>query len=229
MSVVQDLVTGFPYREAVGSGSPERALRPARTPVGIIVAAVLSLLAWAGLAEIVAAMAGFAVRPSALWPRMGHVLSVTFGDPVVPTVAMVMIVCGAGLVALAVVPGRPRLVPLETDDPLLAIGLTRSGLRRTLAAAAYEAADDGYDQGHAQVRDQGRAQVHDDGHDHGLVGVEHARVRVLRRQIEVTVVTDADRPGELLREIGAAVGDRLSGLGAYGHHEVVVRLRGRRM
>ncbi|WP_433500149.1 hypothetical protein ACQP1K_07525 [Sphaerimonospora sp. CA-214678] len=230
MSVVQDLVTGFPYREALGSGSPERALRPARTPAGVTVAAVLSLLAWAGLAEIVAAMAGFAVRPSALWPRIGQVLSVTFGDPVVPTVAMVMIVCGAGLVALAVVPGRPRLVPLESDDPLLVLGLTRSGLRRTLAAAAYEAADGGYaDRVHAQVRDRGHAQVHDDGHDHGVAGVEHARVRVLRRQIEVTVVTDADRPGELLREIGAAVGDRLSGLGAYGHHEVVVRLRGRRM
>ncbi|GIH70596.1 DUF6286 domain-containing protein [Sphaerimonospora thailandensis] len=204
MSVVQDLVTGFPPEDAAGSDPAARALWPGRTPAGITVAAVLSLLAWAVLAEIVAAMAGLAVRPSALWPPVRRVLSVTFGDPVVPAVAMAVIVCGAGLTALAVIPGRPRLVPLEGDDPLLVIGLTRSGLRRTLAAAAWEAVDgEGF-------------------------SVEHVGVRVLRRQIEVTVETDADRAGELLREVGAAVGDRLSGLGAQGHHEVVVRLRGRR-
>lgn len=227
--MVHDLVAGFPYREVAGSGSPERALRPARTPAGVAVAVVLSLFAWAGLAEIVAAMAGLAVRPSALVPWADRVLSVTFGDPVVPATAMAMAVCGAGLVALAVVPGRPRLVPLESDDPLLAVGLTRSGLRRTLAAAAYEAAYEAADDHHGRARDRVGVQMRDDGHDHGAVGVEHVRVRVLRRQIEVTVFTDADRPGELLREIGAAVGDRLSGLGVHGHHEVVVRLRGRRM
>lgn len=195
MSVVQDstardTVAYPPAREA----SAARALLPGRTPAGVVIAAMLSVLAWAAVAETVTAMAGLAVRPSSLWPPA--LRSVTFDNPAVPAVAMAMIVCGAALVALAVLPGRPRLVPLRTDDPLLAVGLTRAGLRRTLADAALTAGE----------------------------GVEHARVRILRRQVEVTVVSDAERVGELLREVGAAVGDRLSGLGAQGYDEVVVRL-----
>ncbi|MBX6387293.1 MAG: alkaline shock response membrane anchor protein AmaP, partial [Microbispora sp.] len=116
----------------------------------------------------------------------------------VPAAAVAMIACGVGLVALAVVPGRPRLMPVLCDDPLLAMGLTRSGLRRTLAAAARE-----------------------------IEHVRRADVHILRRRIEVIVVADADTTGALLREVGAAVGDRLAGLGVQSRHEVVVRLRRR--
>lgn len=190
-STVRDIVASPPRREA----SAERALLPGRTPAGITVAALLAGVAWAGVAEVVSAMAGLPVRPSSLWSPA--LRSATFDHPAVPAVAMAMIAGGAALVTLAVLPGRPHLVPLRGDDPLLAIGLTRAGLRRALAAAAASAGE----------------------------GVAHARVRVLRRQVEVTVVTDAERAGELLREVGAAVGDRLSGLGAQGYDEVVVRLR----
>ncbi|MBE3013338.1 hypothetical protein IL992_29770 [Microbispora sp. NEAU-D428] len=171
-----------------------RVLRPGRTPAAVVVAAVLALLGWALAAVVVAAMLG--VSPP--WRLPSRLLNFTPADPAVPVAAVGMIVCGAGLVALALVPGRPRLVPLECRDPLLAMGLTRAGLRRTLAASARE--------------------------------VEHVRradVHILRRRIEVAVVADADTTGALLREVGAAVGDRLSGLGVLSRQEVVVRLRRR--
>ncbi|WP_156081132.1 DUF6286 domain-containing protein [Microbispora rosea] len=179
---------------AAGRRSAVRLLRPGRTPAAVVVAAVIALLGWVLTAVVVAVMLGLSpdVR---LPPRL---LNLTTADPAVPAAAVGMIVCGAGLVALALVPGRPRLMPLECTDPLLAMGLTRAGLRRTLAASARE--------------------------------VEHVRragVHILRRRIEVAVVADANTTGALLREVGAAVGDRLSGLGVRSRHEVVVRLRRR--
>ncbi|MEU8056372.1 DUF6286 domain-containing protein [Microbispora bryophytorum] len=179
---------------AAGRRSAARVLRPARTPAAVVVAVVIALLGWVLTAVVVAVMLG--VLPP--WRLPSRLLNLTTGDPVVPAAAIVMVVCGAGLVALALVPGRPRLMPLECRDPLLAMGLTRTGLRRTLAASARE--------------------------------VEHVRragVHILRRRIEVAVVADADTTGALLREVGAAVGDRLSGLGVRSRQEVVVRLRRR--
>ncbi|TQS28733.1 DUF6286 domain-containing protein [Microbispora sp. KK1-11] len=179
---------------AAGRRSAVRVLRPGRTPAAVVVAAVIALLGWVLTAVVVAVMLGVS-RPWRLPPRL---LNLTTADPAVPVAAVGMIVCGAGLVALALVPGRPRLMPLECRDPLLAMGLTRAGLRRTLAASARE--------------------------------VEHVRradVHILRRRIEVAVVADADTTGALLREVGAAVGDRLSGLGVRSRQEVVVRLRRR--
>ncbi|GAA1305923.1 hypothetical protein Psi02_22930 [Planotetraspora silvatica] len=199
MSVVQEIFAGASAkgdsRRAVRRNAI-RALRPGRTPAGIVVAAVLSVGAWALAVEIIATIFGSPV----LWPPLHRLMSTTFGDPAVPGTAAMMIVCGAGLVALAVLPGRPRLVPLECEDPLLVMGLTRAGLSRTLAVAAQT-----------------------------VEGVRRARVRMLRGQIEVVVVTEAKGTGELLREVGAAVGDQLSGLGAQCRHEVVVRLRRRRV
>jgi hypothetical protein len=199
MSVVQDILAGSSAKEAETGGRAVRrtaVLRPGRTPAGIAVAAVMAVIAWAVTVEIIAAMLGSPL----MWPQLRRLLSLTFGHPAVPAAAAVMIASGAVLVALAVLPGRPRLVPLECDDPLLVLGLTREGLRRTVGAAARE-----------------------------VDGVQRAYVRIMRRRIEVTVVTDASHAGELLREVGAAVGDRLSGLGALCRHEVVVRLRRRRI
>ncbi|GAA2891051.1 hypothetical protein GCM10020220_096520 [Nonomuraea rubra] len=89
-------------------------------------------------------------------------------------------------------------MPVETSDPLIVIGITRSGLRRTLRAAAQQVA-----------------------------GVDKARVRLRRRTIEVTVTTGAESTGQMLRQVGTAVGDRLAGVGTLGTGEVVVRLRRR--
>ncbi|WP_157570119.1 DUF6286 domain-containing protein [Microtetraspora malaysiensis] len=196
MSIVEDILAASPS----ASGRTEqrtlrrnavRALRPGRAPAGVLVSVVIATAAWTVLAVSIGSLFG---APAG--PRLGRLLSLTFGDPAVRSVASAMIVLGALLVALALTPGRPRLVAVETTDPHLVIGLTRSGLRRTLASAA-----------------------------RGVEGVEAARVHIHPRRIEVTVVTRAQGAGELLRAVGTAVGDRLAGLGVQGRQDVVVRLR----
>lgn len=115
-----------------------------------------------------------------------------------PIAGLFLAVIGMQLLLLAALPGRSRLVPLETSDPLIVIGITRSGLRRSLREAAQS-----------------------------VEGVHRARVLLRRRTIEVTVITQGDCPGSLLRKVGTAVGDRLTALGALCGGEVVVRLRRR--
>lgn len=201
MTMVEEILASSPeapprsdYRTARRRAT--RALRPGRTPAGIVVATVLSLLTWAVTAELVGGLFGYPLG----WLPADRLFSVIWGDPVVRAVAGGMVVAGAVLVVLAVHPGRPLLVPLETSDPQLVIGLTRSGLRRTLGSAA-----------------------------RNVPGVDAVIVRFLRKQIEVIVVTDAQRTGELFREVGGAIGDRLSGLGVQCRHDVVVRLRRKRV
>ncbi len=205
MSTVEEILANSPEAPVAPEQSPRnryrasrrratRALRPGRTPAGVAVAAVLSFLTWAAFAGLAGGLFGHPIDV----PYAARLLSVTWGHPMLRTAAGVMIVVGGVLVVLALFPGRPRLVPLETTDPDLVIGLTRSGLRRTLASAARD-----------------------------VPGVDNVSVRFLRKQIEVIVVTDAQRTGESLREVGAAIGDRLCGLGAQCRHEVVVRLRRR--
>ncbi|MDA0636908.1 DUF6286 domain-containing protein [Nonomuraea sp. MCN248] len=171
-----------------------RVLRPARTPAAVIVAALLTAGFGLVAAEIVAG----------LWSRSLGVVpvddavalaSATSWHELSPS-ALGVALAGAGLILLAVLPGRCRLVPVETTDPLIVIGVTRSGLRRTLLAVARQAE-----------------------------GVERVRVRLRRRRIEVTVMTGPESSGAMLRQVGTAVGDRLAGLGTLGTGEVVMRLR----
>nr|WP_157554036.1 DUF6286 domain-containing protein [Herbidospora sakaeratensis] len=169
-----------------------RALRPGRTPAGAGVAGALVVLGTALVGEMVCAFAGWPTG----WSGLPGVLGLAWGEPLVALTGSLMVVTGTVLVLLAMIPGRPRLVPLEVSDDGLVMGLTRAGLKRTLVAVAMT-----------------------------VSGVDLAFVRVRRGQIEVTVLTRGNRTGGLLKEVGAAVGDRLEGLGVHGRHEVVVRLR----
>ncbi|WP_214110850.1 DUF6286 domain-containing protein [Acrocarpospora catenulata] len=199
MSTVEEILAPAPAQTARRGTAARRAariLRPGRAPAGVAVAAVTAVTAWWITAEVVEAWLA-APREWSLAPGL---LELTWRNPAMPYVAGAALAVGALLVILAVIPGRPRLVPLETVEGSVVIGITRQGLRRTLAAAAL-----------------------------GVTGADLAYVRLQSGQIEVTVVTDARRTGDLLREVGAAVGDRLQTLALYGRHEVVVRLRRRRI
>ncbi|MBG0828405.1 hypothetical protein HS041_11575 [Planomonospora sp. ID67723] len=175
-----------------------RMLRPNRSPAGVAVALTVSVSLSAAVGATVGLLTG---SPFGLVPYQklaSGVGALSWSDPDVAVASVLVVVAGLLLVTLAAVPGRTRLVPLETGDPLTVIGMTRAGLRRTLRAAA-ESVD----------------------------GVGRARVRLGSRKVEVVVITDAQRTGQLLRQVGAAVGDRLAGVGAMYGGEVVVRLRGR--
>ncbi|TMR23122.1 hypothetical protein ETD86_09460 [Nonomuraea turkmeniaca] len=171
-----------------------RALRPARTLPGAVVSLALAAGLGATAAEVVAALLGHPLG----WVPVNELIELA-GDTTwrqSATAALAMAGAGTLMLSLAIVPGRCRLVPVQNTDPLIVIGITRSGLRRTLRAAAQQVA-----------------------------GVDKARVRLRRRTIEVTVMTGSESSGSMLRQVGTAVGDRLAGVGTLGAGEVVVRLR----
>ncbi|MEU8317635.1 DUF6286 domain-containing protein [Nonomuraea sp. NPDC048881] len=171
-----------------------RALRPARTLPGALVALVLAAVLGATTAEVVTSLLG---KPLG-WVPVNEAVELAGARTWPQVSSAALLTAGAGLLMLllAIVPGRSRTVPVETSDPLIVIGITRAGLRRTLRAAAQK-----------------------------VSGVERARVRLRRRTIEVTVVTGPESSGAMLRQVGTAVGDRLAGVGTLGTGEVVVRLR----
>ncbi|MFF5209799.1 DUF6286 domain-containing protein [Streptosporangium sp. NPDC000396] len=175
-----------------------RLLKPARTPAGVVAALAVTLVLSAAAVVAVGLVTGLPFGRVPYRKLVAGIGGWTWSDPDTLAVALVVLGTGALLLALAVTPGRTRLVPLESSDPETVIGLTRAGLRRTLRAAA-ESVDE----------------------------VSGARVRLGWRNVEVTVFSDADRTGQLLREVGTVVGDRLAGLGAMCTGEVVVRLRRR--
>ncbi|GGL35507.1 DUF6286 domain-containing protein [Planomonospora parontospora] len=185
-------------RPQAGGRRAARLLRPSRGPAGAVVALAAAVVLSALAAGTVTLLSGSSSALAVYGRLAAGPGALSWSDPVVLGAALGVVAVGAALVAVAVVPGRPRLVPLETGDPLAVIGLTRSGLRRTLRAAA-ESVD----------------------------GVGRARVRLGRGGVEVLVVAETDGTGRLLRRVGAEVGDRLAALGAVCGDEVVVRLRGR--
>ena len=173
-----------------------RVLRPARTPAAVLVASALTAALGMTTVEVVCALLGKPLR----WVPVHEALELVRTSSWSQASAVGLALAGAGavLLLLAVVPGRCRLVPVETTDPMIVIGITRVGLRRTLRAAAQQ-----------------------------VDGVNKARVRLRRRTIEVTVVTGPESSGAMLREVGTAVGDRLAGVGTPAAGEIVVRLRRR--
>ncbi|GAA2859722.1 hypothetical protein GCM10010517_18220 [Streptosporangium fragile] len=208
-TTLQDIVTGT----GSGGGGTGRAggehlhvvrrrsvrlLRPARTAVGVPVALAVSTALCVVAAVIVGLLMGSPVGRVPYRRLVAGAGAWHWSDPVTFAGAGLAILAGLALLGLAAVPGRPRLEPLESADPLMVIGMTRSGLRRTLRAAA-ESVDE----------------------------VDRARVRLASRIVEVTVFTGAERSGPVLRRVGVAVGDRLTALGAMCAGEVVVRLRRR--
>jgi len=173
-----------------------RMLRPGRTLAGVPTALAVSAVLAASASVTVGLLMG---SPLARVPYRRLVKGVgawSWSDPAVFAASTLAVVVGLVMLALAGLPGRTRLVPLEVGDPHMVIGITRSGLRRTLREAAESVEE-----------------------------VNGARVRLTSRIVEVTVFTDTERTGPVLRRVGAAVGDRLAGLGAMCAGEVVVRLR----
>ncbi|MFC7589111.1 DUF6286 domain-containing protein [Nonomuraea antimicrobica] len=197
MTTLQQMLPGAAVTPRhTGLRRASRVLRPARTVPGALVAVTLAAGLGASTAEVVSGLLGAPLG----WVPVNELVDLAGKStwPQTATLALAMAGAGTLMLLLAVVPGRTTLVPVETSDPLIVLGITRSGLRRTLRAAAQQVA-----------------------------GVDKARVRLRRRTIEVTVMTSAESSGQMLRQVGTAVGDRLAGVGTLGTGEVVVRLRRR--
>ena len=106
---------------------------------------------------------------------------------------------GLGFVLAAVLPGKSGIVPLQGRDPSLIMGVSRRGLKRTVATAAEGAP--------------------------GVSGVR--RVRLGRRRVKVVAQTPVHRPAGLAEEITEAVRDRLDRLRPAPARSVAVRMKHR--
>ncbi len=133
-----------------------RAFRPRRVIPAVMVAAVLAAAAILAATEVISTLAGHPahVLPVAWLARAGR--DVHWDDPAALATAAVACALGIVLIAGALVPGRSRMIALDSGDPQTVTGITRAGLRRYLAAAAT-----------------------------GVDGIARARVRLGRRRVRV--------------------------------------------
>lgn len=139
-----------PRPAAVGPKVRARVFRPRRMVPATVVAAVIFVVAALTAAGIIAALIG---RPIALLhaEAIGSWLSRTrWSDPAALAIGAVLALAGLLLIALALVPGRPRVVGLGTGRPDVLMGLTRRGLRHVAATAAGDV--DGAERAGAKAR-----------------------------------------------------------------------------
>ncbi|MCK2212740.1 DUF6286 domain-containing protein [Actinomadura sp. ATCC 31491] len=176
-----------------------RAFRPRRRVPAVLVATVLTLLGLLVAAETISALVG---RPLRLVPydRMLAGASATpWANPWVLLGSALALLLGLALLAAALVPGRPRLLPVRTGDPDLVMGLRRKSVTHALAHAAEQ-----------------------------VPGVHEARARIRGRTVAVTPVTsgwDGERFREGVRE---AVLTRLAELDLVEPYRVAVEVKERR-
>jgi hypothetical protein len=138
----EDLATADETRQFRPAGSAfaarraaARAFRPRRVLPAIIVAALLAVAAGLIAAYLISKYVGHQVHvlPSGLF-QAGHQLH--WDDQRSLIAAAVACALGLLLIGYAVLPGRFRVVPVDSQDPLSVTAVTRAGLRRYLAGAA---------------------------------------------------------------------------------------------
>jgi Family of unknown function (DUF6286) len=113
-----------------------RAFRPRRVLPAVVAAAVLAAASILAATEVISTLVN---RPAHVLPvewlaRAGR--DVHWDDPAALATAAVACALGIVLIALALAPGRSRMIALTSGDPQTVTGITRAGLRRYLAAAA---------------------------------------------------------------------------------------------
>jgi len=143
-----------------------RALRPARSPASVVAALVLVTAGAVALAETLLVVAERAPRLVAFERMTLWAESTTWRDPAALGTAAAATALGVLLVLAAVLPGRPRLVPLRTGDPDLILGVSRQVLAALVADAVARAA-----------------------------GVHRVRVRVRRRRLVVVASAEPGDAG----------------------------------
>jgi hypothetical protein len=174
-----------------------RVFRPRRTIAGVLVAAVLAVAGILGAIWATSAALG-----NALW-KVPHR---DFAGPLQSTthwsgtgalaVASAAAFVGFLLILIAVIPGRPRAIPLASGDDSVVVGVPRRSLRRSLTWLTEE-----------------------------VPGVDGARVRVRRRSVAVRATTRLRDPAGLRESVLTAVENRLAALDPLWPMRVKVRLR----
>ncbi|GAA2214936.1 hypothetical protein GCM10009850_104030 [Nonomuraea monospora] len=176
-----------------------RAFRPYRRIPAVIVATLLALLSLLVLAETVSALAGRPLRWIPYDRMLGWATTTLWSDPRVLLGAAVAALLGLLLLAIALVPGRPRMVPVRSGDPDLIIGLRPRSVARALAHAAEQ-----------------------------VPGVRSARATLRGRTVAVTPTTCGRGVDGFGQDVRGAVLSRLAALDLVEPYRVSVNIKEQR-
>ncbi|MEV2265715.1 DUF6286 domain-containing protein [Nonomuraea africana] len=113
-----------------------RAFKPRRMIASSVAALVLIGIGFVAAVEIISTLVN---RPVGWLPRdaaLSWGSASPWSSPQVLAGAVVLVLVGLGLLALAMRAGRPHVVPVRTGDPDLIIGLRPKGFASALARAA---------------------------------------------------------------------------------------------
>ncbi|NBE96097.1 hypothetical protein FE391_08015 [Nonomuraea sp. KC401] len=173
-----------------------RAFRPRRRIPAIVAGLLLMLLGLLVAAETISGLVG---RPLRLVPYDGMLAwasATLWSNPLFLLASAVVTLLGLALLAAALVPGRPGMVPVRSGDPGLIVGLRTRTVARALAHAAEE-----------------------------VPGVHAARARMRGSTVVVTAATsgwDKERFGTEVRD---AVLTRLAAMEPVEPYRVVVNVK----
>ncbi|GAA3753239.1 hypothetical protein HDA32_004492 [Spinactinospora alkalitolerans] len=170
--------------------------RPYRSWPAFIAGALLMVVAGLAAAEVISALVGSPLRLLPFERAAGYAGGARWSDPTVQVASGVLALIGLVLISLALVPGRGRWTALRTEDPNLVVGLSKSGLRRALAAAACD-----------------------------VDGVRSAHVKVGRSRVKVRAHTELRRDEELPEQVRSAVRQRVAELAPVRELKVRTQVR----
>ncbi|MDF5753367.1 DUF6286 domain-containing protein [Spongiactinospora sp. TRM90649] len=174
--------------------------RPRRVWPAIIVSALLLAIGLIAAIEIISALAGHPARivPYQAFGRWAA--GTPWSDPRMLTGAAIAAVLGLILLLIALVPGRPRFVPLRTGDRDLIIGMQRRSFVHAIERAA-ESVD----------------------------GIGGARAHLRRGRVHVTATTSLQTAAPRLeRVVRQAVTAKIAALAPVPAPDVRVSVHGRR-
>ncbi|MER6947069.1 DUF6286 domain-containing protein [Nonomuraea sp. NPDC000554] len=176
-----------------------RAFRPQRTIPAVVVAVLLTLLGLAVAAETISALAGHPLRWIPYDRMLAWATTTPWQSPAFLAIAALVTLVGLALLALAVVPGRPRMVPARTGDADLIIGMRPRSFTRALAHAAEE-----------------------------VPGVHSATARIRGHAVAVTATTSGWDEQHFEAAVRDAVLTRMAALSPVEPYQVQVKLKERR-
>nr|WP_055505158.1 DUF6286 domain-containing protein [Nonomuraea pusilla] len=186
-------------QERAADRAAVRAFRPHRTVPAVVVAALVTLAGLYVAAETVSALVGAPLRLLPYDRMLAWASSTPWSDPLLLLGAAVATLVGLALLATALVPGRPRMIPVRTGDPDLVIGMRRKSFSSALAHAAEE-----------------------------VPGVHGARARLRGRTVAVTPFTSGWDEEGFARAVRDAVLTRMAALQPVEPYRVAVNVKERR-
>jgi hypothetical protein len=175
-----------------------REFRPRRVIPAVVASAALMAIGLIAALEIISGLLGVPARLIP-YPRvLAWAQSTRWNETAVIVGAAVIAALGLLLLLIALVPGRPRYVPLHTGDPELVMGMRRRSFARALEHAATS-----------------------------VQGVKDAKARVRGDRVRVTATTTMHDSARLEDAAHQAVAGTINSLGPTGAPRLDVSLRRR--